>query len=130
MQQPYTHKDHWIYCRDMVMQNRMATRRHVLVRKHTLVYCAQIIEPWTTPNGVDCWVVESVFPEEARFTVACKNTFVCSATDHTCMPVSAVSGGSAASDFEAIHDGGFCHARVVAPRDSLNYENLPVSGEA
>lgn len=120
MSQPYTHRMHGAKCRQWAEMGQVAHGLLVQVQKRGVVYCARIAEPWTTPTGLDCWTVESISPEVARFTVPVKQVRLCGACDCVCMVQK-----------QAQFDNGvtpvFSHARVVAPRDSLNFENSPLS---
>jgi hypothetical protein len=77
MTQPYTHADHAQHCREQALLGVVPSRRRVQVLKRRVPYCAQLIEPWTTPSGIDCWTVEADFPERARFTVPVKLVRAC-----------------------------------------------------
>jgi hypothetical protein len=69
---PYTHAMHARRCHESARDGVSAAGLRVQVQKHGVTYCAAIAAPWTTPDGLDCWTVESTSPEVARFTVPCK----------------------------------------------------------
>lgn len=123
----YTHADHAKACQQAAKRREMCSRKPVQVRKRGIVYCAVIVEAYTTPDGLDCWTVESTIPEAARFTVACKNVIECCLSDCTCCgSSSAVSGAG----FDGFLTPAFGQAGVVAPPDSLNFENFDHAGVA
>ena len=135
----YTHAAHAKACQQAARAGHTLAKKHVQVRKKGVVYCAQIEEAYTTPDGLDCWTVISISPQIARFTVSCKNTVECGFGDCVCASASqkAVLAPSVASrqldvcadsgaDFSGFSDCEFSHGRVVAPRDSLNIEKTPL----
>lgn len=73
----YTHADHAAYCRQRGLLGLVPSRRRVQVMLRRVVYCAQIVEAWTTRDGLDVWTVESSFPERCRITVPCKQVRAC-----------------------------------------------------
>ena len=74
---PYTHADHAAYCQHQAQFGRVPSRRPVQVMRRGVPYCAQLVEPWTTPSGIDCWTVESIYPEQLRMTVPVKMVRAC-----------------------------------------------------
>lgn len=99
MTAPYTHADHAAYCREMALQGVIAAGRHVQVRKRGVIYCARLLAPYTTPDGLDCWTVVTMSPESVRITVSCKQVRSCG---HGCVCVDSeqqapVGAGSLAS---------------------------------
>lgn len=90
---PYTHADHWKRGIEASKRLQMVERTHVQVRKGPVIYCAQILEAYTVPNGPDCWTVESLYPQKARFTVPCKNVRLCESSTCTCGPVFGTAAG-------------------------------------
>lgn len=80
--EPYTHAQHAAYA--AASHALTAKPRRVQVQKRGIPYCASIADAYTTPSGLDCWVVESDYPERARFTVACKNTRLCDGQGCAC----------------------------------------------
>lgn len=100
----------------------------VQILRRGVTYCGTLADVWTAPNGMECWTVQTTSPEFARFTTPCCNVVECPNDGH-CTCVSA-SGFSANFATPAAVD--FCHARVVAPRDSLIIEktlNLALPSE-
>jgi len=87
MSEPYTHALHASRCRSAALAGIVLARQAVQVRKHGVVYCGAIVEAWTTHNGGDCWTVETVQPEKARFTVSVRNVRECG--DYRCNCLSA-----------------------------------------
>lgn len=137
MSTPYTHEAHGKHCRSMFDQNIVAERQHVQVKKSGVVYCAQIVGPYTLPNGPECWIVESLSPEVARFTVSVKNVRLCGDSACGCAQAQEQGGPRSAGgflatalqaqDFTGFSAPGFSQAGVVAPPDSLNFEKLTIS---
>lgn len=82
MIEPYTHQQHAKRCREAAQASLVLSNQLVQVRKHGVVYCARIAAAYTVPNGPDCWTVESITPEVARFTVPCRQTVLCG--DYKC----------------------------------------------
>lgn len=97
MTTPYTHADHWSFAIKEGQQGRLAARKHVQVKKKTITYCAQIVGAWTTPDGLDCWTVESLLPEVARFTVPCRQVTDCPSSVCMCLTVKEDGAGAARS---------------------------------
>lgn len=84
MSQPYTHAIHARACRKMALQGVVAANLMVQVQKRGITYCGVIKAPWTTPDGLDCWTIETTLPESARFTVPCKQVRQCAGLDGSC----------------------------------------------
>ena len=80
----YTHELHAKACQQAA-QARQVLVQHVQVRKGKVVYCAIIKNAYTVPNGPDCWTIETMWPERARFTVACKNVIACDSASCSCI---------------------------------------------
>lgn len=78
MRAPYTHVDHFLRVHAAALDRRVIERQSVCVVKRGIRYCACILSAWTTPSGVDCWTVEAEIPESCRFTVPCRQVFLCS----------------------------------------------------
>ena len=77
MNVPYTHAMHWSHGIKEAQEGRLIARKHVQVRKYGVTYCAQLVSAYTTPTGLDCWTVETLLPEQARFTVPCRQVREC-----------------------------------------------------
>ena len=77
MTQPYTHAMHAHKCHSLAVQGVNLDRVRVLVQKRGITYCGRIAGCWTTPDGLDCWTVETSSPEIARFTVPVKQVREC-----------------------------------------------------
>lgn len=71
--QPYTYAD---LCREA---SKFGADRasYVQVMRRGLLYCARIIDTWTTPDGIPLWVVETSHPETTRLTVPYRNARFC-----------------------------------------------------
>jgi hypothetical protein len=82
--QPYTFAMHASFCVAEANAGRMASGRHVQVLKKGVNYCARIANLWTAPGGVDCWTVETLIPELARFTVPVKQVRLCAGPGCMC----------------------------------------------
>ena len=85
---PYTHEEHARRCTEAALQGVVLSRQLVQVRKRGVVYCAQICHSWTTPGGVDCWTIDSFWPELARFTVPVHQVRLCGGNGCDCAAVS------------------------------------------
>lgn len=102
--EPYTHQAHFKRCREAAQHNIVLSGQLVQVRKHGVVYCSRIVHAWTVPNGPDCWTVESITPQVARFTVPVRQVVLCGQSDCMCrddaVPATERSegGGAAASE--------------------------------
>ena len=95
MSQPYTHAMHATKCQQLALARINAAGLWVQVQKRNVTYCGRIAGCWTTPDNVDCWTVETVSPEVARFTVPCKQVRACGESDCVCGAQAAAVGGSA-----------------------------------
>lgn len=120
----YTHQVHAARCREAA-QNFQVLVQHVLVKQGLIVYCAVIKCAWTTPDGLDCWTVETSWPERTRLTTPCRNVIQCDVTACSCIsePVPGFCR-------QAIPAPGFSQAGVVAPPDGLNSENSVFAAKA
>ena len=81
---PYTHAEHSRRCAEAAQQRVVLSRQLVQVKKRSVVYCAQIVNAWTTPEGLECWTVDSFWPELARFTVPVKQVRLCGGAGCDC----------------------------------------------
>lgn len=90
MSEPYTHFMHIAFASKEAREGRSAARRYVQVKKHKVTYCAQLVGSWTTPDGLDCWTVETLLPEIARFTVPCRQVLACDRETCLCQDVGGV----------------------------------------
>lgn len=104
MSTPYTHAAHMARCCQAVREGKMLERQHVQVMRRGVLYCAQICAAWTTPDGIDCWTVETTYPEAARFTVPVKQVRLCG--DASCICVEEAPATPAATASEARRKGG------------------------
>ena len=84
--EPYTHQQHGQRCHEAGKHDIVLSGQLVQVRKHGVMYCARIANSWTVPNGPDCWTVESMSPEIARFTVPVRQVVLCGDADCVCTP--------------------------------------------
>ena len=87
MNQPYTHAMHARRCSESVRNGVSAANLSVQVQKRGVTYCGVIKAPWTTPDGLDCWAVETTSPELARFTVPVRQVRECGQADCNCKAV-------------------------------------------
>jgi len=91
--QPYTHAAHYERCVAAAKLGQVITHQHVQVIKQGVHYCARIRSSWTTPDGLDCWTVESISPEIAHFTVPCKQVRLCGDAHCSCLEAPGEPGG-------------------------------------
>ena len=77
MSAPYTHEEHFRRCYSPTMQRRLVNRQRVQVMKRGILYCAELVDGWVSPDGVQCWTVETTYPERVRFTVPVKQVRAC-----------------------------------------------------
>lgn len=75
--QPYTFAEHVNRVFKQAHQGPETAHPYVQCRKSGSTYCARIESIYTTPDGHQCWIVNSILPEEARFAVSCRNTVLC-----------------------------------------------------
>lgn len=94
---PYTHADHWQRGIAEAQHGRMVSRKHVQIRKGPFLYCGQILEAYTVPNGPDCWTVLTFAPEANRFTVPCTRVWECGGSDCTCAAEGVGAAGHASA---------------------------------
>jgi hypothetical protein len=87
MNQPYTHAMHSHRCHESACSGVSAVGLRVQVQKRGVTYCGRIASPWTTPDGKDCWTVETSSPEVARFTVPVRQVRECGFVDCNCKAV-------------------------------------------
>lgn len=84
MNQPYTHAMHAARCRQMADFGVVLDRQWVQAQKQGVVYCGRIVGASTVPNGPDCWTLDTVSPEVARFTVPVKKVRLCGSLNCVC----------------------------------------------
>ena len=96
--QPYTHAAHYQRCVAAAKLGQVITHQHVQVIKQGVHYCARIRSSWTTPDGLDCWTVESISPEIAHFTVPCKQVRLCGDAHCSCVEGAAAEGAPLAGE--------------------------------
>ena len=75
--EPLTHKMYW--------QSTRMNRGFVQVKKLGILYCALIVDAFTTSDGIDCWTVDTLAPESVRLTVAVKNVRPCGFDQCICL---------------------------------------------
>jgi hypothetical protein len=81
--EPYTHATHAQRCTTAALEGVVLSNQYVQVKKGNIVSCARLKAAWTVPNkDLDCWTVETFWPEQSRFTTPCKNVRLCG--DETC----------------------------------------------
>lgn len=134
----YTHELHAQRCGEAA-RHRQVLIQHVLAKRGPIIYCAVIKAPWTSPSGIDCWTVETSWPEKTRLTIPVRNVIqcggdTCTCTDEAIALALACASRDRASEAphearleQAFPDPEFSQAGVVAPPDSLTHETLPVS---
>lgn len=81
MRTPYTHAEHVRRVQAAALERLVIEHQPVCVVKLGIRYCARIVAAWTTPSGIDCWTVDADIPESCRFTVPCRQVFLCSCLD-------------------------------------------------
>ena len=96
--QPYTHSAHYERCAEAAKLGQVIVHQHVQVIKQGVHYCARIRSSWTTPDGLDCWTVESISPEIAHFTVPCKQVRLCGDARCACLEGAAAEGAPLAGE--------------------------------
>lgn len=131
--EPYTYQAHAARCAEAA-RRREPLVQHVLARRGPIVYCAVIKELWVTPDGKDCWTLETLWPERARLTIPVRNVIQCGGDTCSCLPAPCAGGAPLAGTpahapgcFEVFPDPGFSQAGVVAPPESLNFEKNDVA---
>lgn len=133
----YTHELHAVRCGEAARQRQVLVQR-VLAKRGPIVYCGVIKEPWTTPSGIDCWTLETSWPEKARVTIPVRNVIQCGGEFCSCAPGESAGGAPLAGTTalepgcrsQAFPDPAFSQAGVVAPPDGLNFEKPQVSAGA
>lgn len=98
MSDPYTHADHMRRCIEAAKHGHVLARQHVQVMRRGVLYCAQICNIWTTPDGADCWTVETSYPEHARFTVPVKQVRLCGDAGCICVESPGAEGAPLAGE--------------------------------
>jgi hypothetical protein len=91
LSRPYTHAAHYERCVAAAKLGQVIAHQHVQVIKQGVHYCARIRSSWTTPDGLDCWTIETLSPEIAHFTVPCKQVRLCG-QQGSCVCVAAPAG--------------------------------------
>lgn len=94
--EPCTHAMHATRCRVAAQEGRVLASQAVQVQKRGVTYCAQIVGCWTTPTGLDCWIVEASEPESCRLTVPVSKVRLCG--DSICACIS--SAGQTGAKYE------------------------------
>ena len=81
--EPYTHAAHAQRCHAAALSGKVLSNEYVQVKKGQIVSCAHLKAAWTVPlKDLDCWTVETFWPEQSKFTTPCKNVRLCG--DETC----------------------------------------------
>ncbi|MDP2034193.1 MAG: hypothetical protein Q8K29_12345 [Polaromonas sp.] len=131
----YTHSMHAAACAKAA-QRREVLVQHVLAKRGRIVYCAVIRGAWMSPDGKECWTLETLWPENTRLTIPVRNVIQCGGEFCTCTASAGACAGpdQAASEApptagleQADPDPGFSQAGVVAPPDSLIFEKTQVA---
>lgn len=102
MTTPYTHATHARRCYQAGRAGVVLPLQLVQVKRKNVVYCARIRNAWTTPDGLDCWTVDTLCPEEARITVPVSQVRLCDRGDGRC---SCAGGGACGGAAPAIRPG-------------------------
>lgn len=78
MLQPYTHAQHAQRCRIAALSGVSLSNQYIQVKRGQIVSCAVLKAAWTVPfKDLDCWTVETIWPEQGKFTTPCKNVRLC-----------------------------------------------------
>jgi hypothetical protein len=86
MLEPYTHAAHAQRCHKAALEGSVLSNQYVQVKKGQVVSCARLKAAWTVPiKNLDCWIVETFWPENAKFTTPCKNVRLCGDEKCTCI---------------------------------------------
>ncbi len=129
----YDFAAHATRCVEAVHEGRPLAQ-FVQIKLKGVLICARLREAWITQDGLELWAVDMLGPLRGRCSVPYKQVRQCSGLDGLCA-CSGESGASACgaaqtartgARFDGGHGGGFSQAGVVAPPESLNFENLPV----
>jgi hypothetical protein len=84
--EPYTHAAHAQRCHAAALAGDVLSNQYVQVKKGQIVFCAHLKAAWTVPvKDLDCWTVETFWPEQARFTTPCKNVRLCGDEKCSCI---------------------------------------------
>ncbi|GEM_PF-6466774 len=112
----YTHAAHFAACLAAAERGEVLAPPYVLAKRGPIVYCGVIKNLWTSRKGVDCWNIDTLWPEVAQICVSAANVILCPVEGCSCADF---GGGNA-----LLPDPAFCQAGVVAPPDSPNIGNL------
>lgn len=86
MFEPYTHAAHAQRCHKAAFEGSVLSNQYVQVKKGLVVSCAYLKAAWTVPfKDLDCWTVETFWPEQVRFTTPCKNVRLCGDEKCSCI---------------------------------------------
>lgn len=86
MFEPYTHAIHASRCHAAAVQGVNLSNQYIQVKKGQIVSCGHLKAAWTVPvKDLDCWTVETFWPENARFTILCKNVRLCGDEKCSCI---------------------------------------------
>lgn len=94
----YTHALHAQACQEAAQRGEVLAGAYVLAKRGLIVYCARIHHPWTIPGGPDCWTLYTLWPEQTRLTIPCRNVIECPADRCSCRPVGAAAAVGRACD--------------------------------
>jgi hypothetical protein len=67
-------------------QRQEILEQHVLAKRGRIVYCAVIRGAWVSPDGKECWTLETLWPEKARLTIPVRNVIQCGGEFCSCAP--------------------------------------------
>jgi hypothetical protein len=85
--EPYTFLRHAQLCSEAAARREILVQ-HVLAKRGPVVYCGVIKDAWTTPDGTDCWTIETSFPEKTRVTIPVYNVIQCGGPVCSCVAAS------------------------------------------
>lgn len=84
--EPYTHSSHATRCADAARCGASLSRQFIRFRNHSGTHCAELLDGWTTPDGVDLWKLLIRGPEvDVPGWVAANKTRQCSGLDGRCV---------------------------------------------
>lgn len=90
----YTHELHALACRLAAIAGTVLQNQHVLCKRGQIIYCATLQQAYTSPNGLECWTVNTIWPEKARLTIAVRNVVACHPASCSCLFSEAAAAGS------------------------------------
>lgn len=92
--QAYTYADHAYACREAA-QRLEVLEAWVQVKTSGVAHCARLLGPWTSPDHVDFWQVQSLSPLPFKGCFPVRSVRQCSGLDGRCFCGSAASEAAA-----------------------------------